>query len=70
MNYSHTIAEIKGIFKLKFERISKNKFKVSYGEQIKEFDSSDKAATEFSKCLLHMAECEGKLDGEKELFEL
>lgn len=70
MKYHHTIAEINGTFKLKFERKGKNKFVITYGQQIKEFDSSDKAAKEFSNCLLHMAQCEGKLDDEKELFEL
>jgi hypothetical protein len=70
MNYHHVIAEIPGSFNLKFERIDKNLFRISYGCMTKDINDVDLASLYFSKCLLHLAELEGKLEDVKELFDL
>jgi len=67
-NYHHIIAELKGTWDITFERINKAKVAVTYGLQRKEFDDEKDAAMDFTNCILHLAQCEGKLDDVRELF--
>ena len=67
--YHHIIAEIAGTYPIKYERIGKQKFRVTYGLQVKEFVCLEESANEFKNCLLHLAQCEGMLDDVKDLFD-
>jgi hypothetical protein len=56
-------------FPIKLEQNRKTlKFKVTYGLQIKDGLSYEKAALELGACIMHAAACNGKLDNTRCTF--
>ena len=55
-------SKIEGQHEIKVQRTSTLRFRVIYGEQIKENLYYDEAAKELGLCIMHRAGCEGFID--------